>query len=111
MMKSTFRQRKGGLLTDQWQWAAVAQGWGQCYWKVAGSIPLVSMSLGQDTEPQTVPDVLVGTLHGSHRHQCMKSIWAKTTAKCRKCKCNVKKKIRAAPFAICQRPNTRTTVY
>ena len=23
--------------------------------------------LGQDTEPQTAPDVLVGTLHGSHR--------------------------------------------
>ena len=27
--------------------------------------------LGQDTEPQTAPDVLVGTLHGSHQHQCM----------------------------------------
>ena len=29
---------------------------------------------GQDTELQTAPDVLVGTLHGSHRHQCMKDI-------------------------------------
>ena len=27
--------------------------------------------LGQDTEPQTAPDVLVDTLHGSHHHQCM----------------------------------------
>ena len=27
--------------------------------------------LGQDIEPQTAPDVLVGTLHGSHHHQCM----------------------------------------
>ena len=27
--------------------------------------------LGQDTEPQAAPDVLVGTLHGSYRHQCM----------------------------------------
>ena len=26
---------------------------------------------GQDTEPQTAPDVLGRTLHGSHRHQCM----------------------------------------
>ena len=26
---------------------------------------------GQDTEPQTAPDVLVGTLHGSNRHLCM----------------------------------------
>ena len=39
--------------------------------------------LGQDTEPQTAPDVLVGTLHGSHRHQCMnvcmnKSPWTKS---------------------------------
>ena len=24
----------------------------------------------QDTEPQTVPDVLLGTSHGSYRHQC-----------------------------------------
>ena len=28
--------------------------------------------LGQDTEPRTAPDLLVGTLHGSHRHQCVK---------------------------------------
>ena len=26
---------------------------------------------GQDTEPQTAPDVLVDTLHSSHRLQCM----------------------------------------
>ena len=30
--------------------------------------------LGQDTEPETAPDVLVGSSHGSHRHQCM-NIW------------------------------------
>ena len=43
------------------------------YRKVVGWIPLVCMSsvLGQDTEPQTAPDVLVGTLHGSHRHEYM----------------------------------------
>ena len=28
-------------------------------------------TLKQDTEPQTAPDVLDGTLHGSHHHQCM----------------------------------------
>ena len=31
----------------------------------------VKVSKGQDTESRTAPDVLVGTLHGSHRHQCM----------------------------------------
>ena len=30
--------------------------------------------LGQDTEPQTASDVLVGTLHGSHHHRCM-NVW------------------------------------
>ena len=33
--------------------------------------PLVYMLDTEDTEPQTAPDVLVGTLHGSHRHHCM----------------------------------------
>ena len=28
----------------------------------------------QDTEPQTAPDVLVGTLHGSRRHYCMNEL-------------------------------------
>ena len=42
--------------------------------------------LGQDTQPQTAPDVLVSTLHGSHRHQCTnvcmnysKSHWIKVS--------------------------------
>ena len=30
--------------------------------------------LGQETEPQTAPDALVGTMHGSHCHQSM-TIW------------------------------------
>ena len=30
--------------------------------------------LGQDPEPQTAPDVLVATLHGSHCHQCI-NMW------------------------------------
>ena len=45
---------------------------------------------GQDTEPLTAPDVLVGTLHGNHRHQCMnvcmnycKSLLTKASAKCK----------------------------
>ena len=37
-----------------------------CYRKVAGS-----MCLGQDAKPQIAPDVLGGTLHGSHCHQHM----------------------------------------
>ena len=51
---------------------------------------------GQDTEPQTAPDVLVGTLHGSHCSHfmtvCMKFcklLWTAAYAKCPKCKCNV----------------------
>ena len=47
---------------------------GSCYQKAAGSIPFglhVESVLGQDTELQTPPDVLVGTLSGSHGHQCM----------------------------------------
>ena len=31
----------------------------------------VTSVFGQDTEPLTAPDVLDGTLQGSHRHQCM----------------------------------------
>ena len=49
--------------------------------------------LGQDTEPQAAPHVLVGTLHCSHHHQCInlcmnyfKSRWTKVSAKCHKCK-------------------------
>ena len=36
---------------------------------------------------QTAPDVLVGTLHGSHLHQCMnycQLLWTKASAKCPK---------------------------
>ena len=48
---------------------------------------------GQDTEPQTAPEVLVGTLHGSHRQKYMKAcmkycklLWTTVSAKCPKCK-------------------------
>ena len=34
--------------------------------------------LGHNTEPQTAPDVLVGTLHGSHHLQCMNVCMNKT---------------------------------
>ena len=47
-----------------------------CYQKVAGSIPLVCMSkcpLGKILNLKTAPDVLVGTLHGSH--------WTQVSAK------------------------------
>ena len=54
----------------------------------------VEVSLGKILNPKTAPDVLVGTLHGSHGHQCMnycQSLWTKASAKCPKCKClNVK---------------------
>ena len=51
--------------------------------------------LGLITETQTALDVLVGTLHGSHRHQCMnvcmnycKSLWTKAFGlNSLKCKC------------------------
>ena len=88
-----------------WQWArthntkiaaAVTQGWSQRLvigrslvqfpWSACQSVP------GQDTEPQTTPDVLVGTLHGSHHHQCMNVCvnyytlrWTKASVKCCKC--------------------------
>ena len=44
-----------------------------CYGKVTGSNPFSACQsvFGQDTEPQTAPDVLVRTLHGCHRHQCV----------------------------------------
>ena len=69
-----------------------------CY-QVTGLTPLVCMCpsvLGQDTEPQTAPDALVGTLHGSHHHQCMnvcvnycKSLWTMHLLNALTCKCNV----------------------
>ena len=31
----------------------------------------VEVSLGKILNSKIAPDVLVGTLHGSHRHQCM----------------------------------------
>ena len=47
--------------------------------------------LGQDTESQITPKVLVGTLHGINHHQCMnvcmnycKLLWTKASAKCPK---------------------------
>lgn len=49
--------------------------------------------LGQDTEPNTAPDVLVGTLEGRHRHQCMNvwiaasRLWQKRLLNALKCKC------------------------
>ena len=52
---------------------------------------LVEVSLGKMRNPKTAPDVLVGTLNGSHRHQfmnvCMlyyKALWTKVFAKCPK---------------------------
>ena len=46
--------------------------------------------LGQGTEAQTAPDVLVSTLHGGHHHQCMdvcmnycKCLWTKASDKCK----------------------------
>ena len=70
-----------------------------CYQKVVGSIPLVCMwkCPWARYPPQTVPDVLVGTLHGSHRHHCLnvcinccKSLWTEASDKCLKCKCKCK---------------------
>ena len=64
------------------------------YRKVTGSVPLVCMSKCSWAryEPQTTPDVLVGTLHGSHHHQCMNVCvnyytlrWTKACVKCCKC--------------------------
>ena len=48
--------------------APSSQGESQCLvipWSACRSV------LGQDTAPQTAPDVVVGTLHGSHHHQCV----------------------------------------
>ena len=36
--------------------------------------PACQSALGLDSKPQTAPDVLVSTLHGSHHHQCM-DVW------------------------------------
>ena len=44
----------------------------------------VKVSLGKILN-QTAPDVLVGTLHDSHHHQCVnycESLWTKVLAKC-----------------------------
>ena len=57
-------------------------GWEWLWLSGRASYPKVNV-LGQNTEPQTAPDVLVGTLHGSHRHQCMNyynSLWRKVSA-------------------------------
>ena len=63
-----------------------------CYWKVAGLIPLVCSLKCPRAKfwTQTAPDVLVGTLYGSHIHQCMnvcmnnsKSLWTKAYPKCK----------------------------
>ena len=59
---------------------AVAQGLSQH--RVIGR-SLVQFPCSAWTEPQTAPDVLVGTLHGSHRHQCMNG--TKASVKCPKC--------------------------
>ena len=63
------------------------------YRKVAGSIPphlYVKVSSGKVLNPKTAPDVLVGILHGSHRHQCLnvcmnycKSLWTNVSAECK----------------------------
>ena len=56
-----------------------------CYWKVAGLIPLVCMSKCPWARYWT-PNCswsMVGSLHGSHHHQCMnycKSLWTKHSA-------------------------------
>ena len=39
--------------------------------RVAGSSPALSDPTEQHIEPQTAPDVQVGTLHGSLRHRCV----------------------------------------
>ena len=53
----------------------------------------VENALWQDIEPQIAPDVLVGTLHGSHSRQCMyvcmhycQWLWTEASDKCHKCK-------------------------
>ena len=53
--------------------AAVAQGQSQCLVirRSLVDFPGLQSVLGQDTEPQTASDGLVGTLHGSHHYQCM----------------------------------------
>ena len=50
-------------------------------WSACGSV------LGQDTEPQTALDVLVGTLLASHCHQCICVCINYASAKCVNVKC------------------------
>ena len=48
--------------------------------------PACRSVLGQVSEPQTAPDVLLSRLQGSHCRQCMyycKSLWTKASAKCK----------------------------
>ena len=55
---------------------------------------------GQDAEPRTAPDMLVGTLHGSHRHQCInycESLWTQASAKC-ECKSDADRQTEAFYF-------------
>ena len=65
------------------------------YRKVAGSIPLVCMLKCPWVKILNhAPDMLVGTLHGIHRHQCInvwinycESLWTEASPKCPQCKC------------------------
>ena len=57
-----------------------------CWFDSPGLHAEVSLAKSLD-EPQTAPDMLVSTFHGSHRHQCM-NVWTKASAKCPKCKCH-----------------------
>ena len=69
-------------------WVAVAQGWSQHllsegHW-FDSPLSVCWNVLGQDTEPRTAPDVLVGTLHGCHCHQ-----WITVSRFGQKCLLNV----------------------
>ena len=82
-------------------WAGVALGQHLVIGRLLVRFPTIpwyacQSVLGQDTEAQTAPDVLVGSLHGSRHHQCVnvcmnycKSLWTKASDKCSKCICNV----------------------
>ena len=56
-----------------------------CYQKVAGSVPLACSAYQRSwiLNPKTAPNVLVGTLHGSHCQQCM-NYCKSLSAKCKK---------------------------
>ena len=58
-----------------------------CFWR---SIPQVCIDFGKDTDPWTAPDVLVGSLHGSLRHQCRMYAWITVNRFGQKCLLNVK---------------------